>query len=410
MENMKIKEWYLKTFPNDEMGQDLLPEVTFKDLFEALDAYQDVYVTLFGDEMGGDSVIRERIFQALAEIMEVPYQEIYDQWLMAESNKADKDKETINEGTINFSYSKNDLPTYAFMDNIMEDDMEGQMYLEDTYNMAEDMILDMNSEIADFVARIADDLVDEYQYAYDLEGFVADGPIMIAPGYYDGFTLIIDFDDFNIEGMPEDLQQEKKEMIKDFAIDKMRFVANELGLIRVKSGGWTGPIVVEEAYEPEYQHKDHMHKDEEGGMALVQLQKIVEHAQELMGMLDDHTQLPAWIQGKLTLADHHLQAAADYLLPEEMQDDMQEEMFPENVHYMQAEKSTAPKVRRYLIKASYDQFEDFFGTGHYSYDLSELTEEQILYLKRKAKDAIDNIYEVEPGVEAFYNFLVREGY
>jgi hypothetical protein len=85
MENMKIKNWYLKAYPNDDMGQDLSPGVTFRDLFEALDNYQDVYVTLFGDDMGGDSLIRERIFNKLADIMEVPYQEIYDQWIMAES-------------------------------------------------------------------------------------------------------------------------------------------------------------------------------------------------------------------------------------------------------------------------------------------------------------------------------------
>jgi hypothetical protein len=333
MENMKIKKWYLKEYPDDEMGQDLLPEVTFIDLFEAMDAYQDVYVTLFGDEMGGDSLIRERIFQALADVMNVPYQEIYDQWLLAES-KETENKETITEGAINFSYSDEGLPTYAFMDDIMDDDMEGQLYLEDTYNMAEDMILEANSEIFDLVSNMAGQLVDEYQYAYDLEGFVADGPIMIVPGYYDGFTLIIDFDDFNIEGMPEDLERNQKEMIKDFAIERMRFVANELGLVKVKSGGWTGPIVVEES------------------------KKEIE----------------------------------------------------EVAHYMQAEKSTAPKVRRWLIKANYDQFEDFFGTGHFSYNLSELTEEQILYLKRKAKDVMKKIYEVEPGVEAFYKFLEREGY
>lgn len=81
MEN--IKQWYLDSFPEDELGQTLRDDITFEGLFEALDNYQDVYVFLFGDPMGGDSVIRERIFEALAEIIEVPYEEVYDQWLMA---------------------------------------------------------------------------------------------------------------------------------------------------------------------------------------------------------------------------------------------------------------------------------------------------------------------------------------
>lgn len=54
--------------------------------------------------------------------------------------------------------------------------------------------------------------------------------------------------------------------------------------------------------------------DEEGAMAKVQLQKIIKNAQELLEMLEDDSQLPAWIQSKLTLADHNLEASTDYLL------------------------------------------------------------------------------------------------
>ena len=61
--------------------------------FEVLDAYEDVYVYL-GE--GIDSVIRERIFQELADIAEVDYEYIYDQWLLAESAQEDT-KELIEE-------------------------------------------------------------------------------------------------------------------------------------------------------------------------------------------------------------------------------------------------------------------------------------------------------------------------
>lgn len=75
---MKIKNWYRKTFPTDECGADIDPTATFEGLFETLDHYRDVY-TYIGV---GDSVIRERVFAKLAEIMKCDYDYIYEQWLM----------------------------------------------------------------------------------------------------------------------------------------------------------------------------------------------------------------------------------------------------------------------------------------------------------------------------------------
>lgn len=77
--NEKVKDYYLKEYGDDELGNNLNENVTFYDLFIALDTYKDIY-----DLIGvGDSVIRERLFQRLAEIIEVDYKYIYDQWLMA---------------------------------------------------------------------------------------------------------------------------------------------------------------------------------------------------------------------------------------------------------------------------------------------------------------------------------------
>ena len=76
---LEIKQWYLENYANDTMGKELKDSVTFNDLFYALDRHKDIYDTL-GDI---DSVVRERIFQKLAELMEVDYDYIYDQWLLA---------------------------------------------------------------------------------------------------------------------------------------------------------------------------------------------------------------------------------------------------------------------------------------------------------------------------------------
>jgi hypothetical protein len=46
-------------------------------VFKCLDNYENIY-----DLIGvGDSLVRERIFEALAEIMNVEYDYIYHQWL-----------------------------------------------------------------------------------------------------------------------------------------------------------------------------------------------------------------------------------------------------------------------------------------------------------------------------------------
>ena len=66
--NINIKEWYLKKYPHDDLGQEIDPNVTFEDLFEALDTYEDVYEVLGGNEI--DSIVRERCFEKLSEIMD----------------------------------------------------------------------------------------------------------------------------------------------------------------------------------------------------------------------------------------------------------------------------------------------------------------------------------------------------
>ena len=99
--NMPVKEWYLSSFSDDELGS-ALPEtlgevegdysqyeavagqdsndvlITFKIYDEALNHGDDIY-DLMGD--ADDSVIRERIFWELSDILDVEYDNIYDRWL-----------------------------------------------------------------------------------------------------------------------------------------------------------------------------------------------------------------------------------------------------------------------------------------------------------------------------------------
>ena len=78
-ENTKLKEWYTTNYPSDELGAGINPDSTFQNLFDALDQYRDVYEVIGV----GDSLVRERLFESLAEITGYDYQIIYEQWMMA---------------------------------------------------------------------------------------------------------------------------------------------------------------------------------------------------------------------------------------------------------------------------------------------------------------------------------------
>lgn len=71
-----IRDAYQKMYVDDELGLEL-NDVTFEDLFDTLDNYGSVY-KLIGVY---DSLVRERLFIMLAEIMIVSYDYIYEQWL-----------------------------------------------------------------------------------------------------------------------------------------------------------------------------------------------------------------------------------------------------------------------------------------------------------------------------------------
>ena len=72
-----IKKWYKEKYNTDDLGEDINPKATFKGLLETLNTNNDVYIYL----EAGDSLIRERVFEKLAKIMKVSYNDIYNNWL-----------------------------------------------------------------------------------------------------------------------------------------------------------------------------------------------------------------------------------------------------------------------------------------------------------------------------------------
>lgn len=79
-DDISMREWYVKTFPNDSVGQEINPEATFNDLQAVLDDGVDIY-KLIGV---GDSIVRERLFDKLADLTGVAYDDIYEKWINSE--------------------------------------------------------------------------------------------------------------------------------------------------------------------------------------------------------------------------------------------------------------------------------------------------------------------------------------
>ncbi len=65
--------------------------------------------------------------------------------------------------------------------------------------------------------------------------------------------------------------------------------------------------------------------DYEGEMAKSELYRIIENAEELFQMLDDNTQLEAWVQSKITKAADYLNSVTQYLKYQSVKPNMTDE-------------------------------------------------------------------------------------
>jgi len=71
-----IKQWYLEAYPTDSLGAEIRDNFTFTDAFHTLENKACIYEALNVH----DSVIRERVFDELAQLYGVEYGVIYDMW------------------------------------------------------------------------------------------------------------------------------------------------------------------------------------------------------------------------------------------------------------------------------------------------------------------------------------------
>lgn len=69
----------------------------------------------------------------------------------------------------------------------------------------------------------------------------------------------------------------------------------------------------------------------EGDMAMSQLRSIIRNSQQMLDALDEKTDLPEWVQSKITLAKDYIETSANYLMSElEESYDGPERRKPEN--------------------------------------------------------------------------------
>jgi hypothetical protein len=77
--------------------------------------------------------------------------------------------------------------------------------------------------------------------------------------------------------------------------------------------------------------KEKTEYDYEGDMAMGQLKSIIANSQRMHDMLSDDTNLPEWVQSKITLAEDYISTASNY-----MQGEMNEEKMPFDGPYKKA--------------------------------------------------------------------------
>lgn len=73
-----LRKYYMDAFPSDDYGKRINSKITFRDLKKALEDEVDNIYDFIGV---GDSIVRERLFSKLADIMNVNYDVVYEMWM-----------------------------------------------------------------------------------------------------------------------------------------------------------------------------------------------------------------------------------------------------------------------------------------------------------------------------------------
>ena len=126
----------------------------------------------------------------------------------------------------------------------------------------------------------------------------------------------------------------KWKTVKEDAVNEKCWDGYKRVGMKKKDGKMVPNCVPEENMQ---EQKDKQEYDYEGDMAMSQLKSIMANSKRIHDMLDEDTNLPEWVQSKITLAEDYISTAANY-----MQGEMNEE---------QIDELSRATVGRYSMKA-----------------------------------------------------------
>ena len=86
--DLNVRNWYMKEFPTDDLGKDIPNWLTFKDIEKGIKIIYDLLAP------ADDSIVRERVFEKLAELKGVDYDVIYSKWINETLNESNLDDMT----------------------------------------------------------------------------------------------------------------------------------------------------------------------------------------------------------------------------------------------------------------------------------------------------------------------------
>lgn len=98
LKDINFKQWYMENVPEDNfLFDDLRDDTTFQDILDTLKAGNNVYDAMFKEGKGGDSTVRENVFSALSDMLNVDYDDVYYLWLYPERDNKLKENKKIKK-------------------------------------------------------------------------------------------------------------------------------------------------------------------------------------------------------------------------------------------------------------------------------------------------------------------------
>lgn len=166
-----IKKWYVKNYPDDELGEEINDKISFWTLYVLMYQRSEVYSLL---EVS-DSVVRERVFEKLAEILGVDYDYIYKLWLRADKyaggGSADDDDDDSGEiqeelDELVQGFSEDEYKAFCYEHDIDE---------EDAQEMSDFIYSQTNNRCKEIIQEIEDGYYTGGYYEEDEEDKYAEG-------------------------------------------------------------------------------------------------------------------------------------------------------------------------------------------------------------------------------------------